>query len=125
MFWVTDSVRVIDVHHSADHYDSRNMESKGRFDGMNGRSWCCHGMNDYALRARSSVLHRFWRDHISDKNGRSGNIPPYARAPLAVPKATISLAVTVMDRVEGWNEEQSVETKIRWEHVDLHQSLFV
>ena len=26
-----------------------------------------HGMDDCALRTRSSVLHRSWRDHISDK----------------------------------------------------------
>ena len=78
---------------------------------MNGRTWPHHGMSDYALRTRSSVLHRFWRDHISDKNSRRGNIPPYARAPLVVPKATFSFAMTVMDKVEGWNEEKCLGSK--------------
>ena len=36
-------------------------------------------------------------------------MPPYVRRPFtAVPKATFSFAMTVMDKVEGWNEEQWV-----------------
>ena len=70
-----------------------------------------HGMDDCALRTRSSVLHRFLRDHISDKNGRRDDIPPNAVAGLAVPKATFLCAMTVMDKVEGWNEEQCVGSK--------------
>ena len=45
------------------------------------------------------------------ENGRRGNVPPYARAPLAVSKATFSSAMTVMDKVEGWNEEMWVGSK--------------
>ena len=66
---------------------------------------------DFALRTSSSVLHRFWRDHISYKNGRRGNIPPNAMAARAIPKATFSFAMTVMDKVEGWNEEECVGSK--------------
>ena len=57
------------------------------------------------------MLHRFWRDHISNKNVRRGNIPPYALAPLAVPRATFSFAMTVMDKVEGLNEDKWVRSK--------------
>ena len=45
------------------------------------------------------------------KNGRRGNIPPYAQAPLVVPKATFFFAMTVMDEVEGWTEEEWVGSK--------------
>ena len=65
---------------------------------MTGRTWNYHGMNHKALRKRTFVLHRFWRDHISEKNGRRGNIPPNV---LAVPKTTFSYAMTVMDKVGG------------------------
>ena len=43
---------------------------KDRKDSMElvtGRTWHYHGMNNDALRTISSVLHRFKRDHISDK----------------------------------------------------------
>ena len=60
------------------------MDRKGPMEFMTGRTWHYHSMNDYALRWRSSVLHRFWRDPISDKNGRRGNVPPNALAALAV-----------------------------------------
>ena len=59
---------------------------------MTGRTWNYHGMNHKALRTRTSVLHRFWRDHISDKNGRRGDIPPNAAAVL---KTTFSHAMIV------------------------------
>ena len=63
------------------------------------------------MKIRPSVLHRVWRDHISDNNGRRGDIHPYAQAPVAVPKATFSFAMTAMDKVEGWNEEKWVGSK--------------
>ena len=79
---------------------------------MLGRTWHHHVMNDSALRTRSSVLHRFWRDHISDKKKRpQRNIPPYARASLAARKATFSFAMTAMDKVAEWNEEKWVGSK--------------
>ena len=66
-------------------------------------------MSAYALKIKSSVLNRFWRDHISNKYGLRGDKSPYMRRPLAaVPKATFSFAMTVMDKVEGWNVEQWV-----------------
>ena len=75
------------------------MEGSERFDG----NYDCqdmknHGMDDCALRTRSSVVHRLWRDHISDKNGRRDDFPPNAMAGLAVPKATFLCAMTVMDK---------------------------
>ena len=42
-------------------------ERKDSIEVLTGRTWQYHGMNDYALRTRSCVLHRFWRDHISEK----------------------------------------------------------
>ena len=72
----------------------------------NDRARRYHGMSGYALKTRSSVLQRFWRDHLYGKKGRRGNEPPYARAPVAVPNATFSFAMIVMDKVEGWNEEE-------------------
>ena len=113
MFWLTDSERMIDDHLSQPITVTAETwkEKKDSMEYSNYRTWHYHGMNDYALRTRSSVLHKFWSDHISDKNGRRGNIPPYARAPLAAPKATLSFAITVMDKMEGWNEEELVGSK--------------
>ena len=84
-----------------------------------------HGMDDCALRTRSSVLHRSWRDHISDKNGRRDDTPPNAMAGLAVPKATFLCAMTVMDKVKGWNEEQWVGSKFAASMSYTHQSRYV
>ena len=86
----------------------RGRDRKDSMEFMTGRKWHYHGMNSNAVRTRSSVLQRFWRDHISDKNGRRGNTPPNALAALAAPKATFSFAMTVMDKVGGWNEEEWV-----------------
>ena len=68
------------------------------------RTWRYHGMNAHAMKRRSSVLNRFWRKHISDKNGRRGDMPPYVKRPFeaaAVPKVTFSFAVAVMDKMKG------------------------
>ena len=71
---------------------------------MNGRTWHYHGMSYKAMSTRTTVLQRFWRDHISDKKKAArGKIPPNA---LAVPKTAFSCATTVMDKVGGWNEEE-------------------
>ena len=56
---------------------------------MTDRTWNYHGMNHKALRTRTSVP----LDHISDKNGRRGDIPPNE---VAVPKTTFSHAFVVM-----------------------------
>ena len=63
---------------------------------MTGRTWHYHGMDHKAMRTQTCVLQKFWR---------RGNIPPNA---LAVPKTAFSNAMTVMDKVEGWNEEEWV-----------------
>ena len=55
------------------------------------------------MKIRTSVLDRFWRDHIPDKYGLKGDMSPYVRGPFAaVPKATFSFAMVVMKKVEGW-----------------------
>ena len=125
MFWVTNSEGVIDDHPTQPISMTAETwkEKKDSMEYLNDRTWRFHAITDYVLRTGSSVLHRFWRDHISDQNGRRSNIPPYAQAPFAaVPKATFSFAMTVMDKVEGWNEEKVGGVKIRCERVDLHQS---
>ena len=67
------------------------------------RTWPYSGMSTYAMKIRTSVLNRFWRDHISDKYGLRGDMSPYLRRPFAaVPKATFSFAMTVMDRKNGY-----------------------
>ena len=48
---------------------------------------------------------------------------PYGRRPFAaVPKAMFPFAMALMDKVEGWNDEQWVGGRLRCVHVDLHQS---
>ena len=72
-----------------------------------------HGMSAYAMKIRTSVLNRFWKDHISDKHSLRGDTSPYVwRAFAAGPKSTLSFAMTVMDKVEGWNEEKSVVSNL-------------
>ena len=76
---------------------------------LNDRTWPYHGMSPYAMKARASVLNKFWRDHLSDTNGFGGDTVPYVLRPFAaVPKATFSNAMAVMDKVEGWKEEEWV-----------------
>ena len=57
------------------------------------------------MRTRTSVCRGSRGTTFRIKNGRRGNIPPNA---LAVPKTAFSYAMTVMDKVEGWNEEEWV-----------------
>ena len=66
---------------------------------LNDRTWPHHGMSPYAI----------CRDHTSDKYGLGGGTAPYVRRPFAaVPKASFSVAMAVMDKVEGWKEEEWV-----------------
>ena len=66
IFWVTDLEIVIDDHPTQPMTLTAETwkERKDSMEYVNGRTWHHHGMNDYALRTRSSVLHRYWRDHI-------------------------------------------------------------
>ena len=49
------------------------------------------------------------RNHLfCTGSGRRDNAPPNAMSALAEPKATFSFAMTVMHKVEGWNEEEWV-----------------
>ena len=66
--------------------------------------------HECARKTRTSVLNRYWQKHISDKN----DMPPCVKRPYsrrlhaAVPKATFSFAMALMDKVGGWNEENWV-----------------
>ena len=111
MFWVTDSERVIDDHPTRPNTVTLEKwkERKDQMEYLNGRTWPYHGMNAYAMKIRTSVLNRFWKDHISDKYGLRSDMSPYVRRPFAaVSEATFSFAMAVMDKVEGWNEEKWV-----------------
>ena len=84
-------------------------ERKDLMEYLNDRIWPYHGMGAYDMTIRTSVLNRFWRDHISDKNGLRGDMPPHVRRFFAaVPKGSFSFAMAVLDKVEGWNEEKLV-----------------
>ena len=111
MFWVTDSERVIDDHPTQP--NSKTMEKwkerKELMEYLNDKIWPYHGMSVCAMKIWTTVLNRFWREHISDKDGLRGDTSPYVQRPsAAVPKATFSFALAVMDKVEGWNEEKWV-----------------
>ena len=64
-----------------------------------------HGMDHKAKKTREYVLQKFWKDCVTDKFGRRDQIPPNARE---VPKSVFSYAMTVLDKVERWNEENWV-----------------
>ena len=74
-------------------------------DVVTGGAWPYHGLDHKAKKTREYVLQKFWQDYVPDKFGRRDAIPPNA---LAVPKSVFCYAMTVMDKVEGWNEEQWV-----------------
>ena len=87
----------------------KRKERKDQMEYLNDRTWPYHGMSPYAMKIRTAVPNKFWKYHISDKYGLGGDTSPYVRRPIAaVPKATFSFAVAVMDRVEGWKEEKWV-----------------
>ena len=69
-------------------------EMQDLVDSQNDRTWPYHGMSPYAMKIRTSVLNKFWKDHISYKYGLRGDTSPYVRR--------------LMDKVEGWNEEKWV-----------------
>ena len=55
---------------------------------LNDSTWPSHGVSACAMKIRTSVLNRFWRDHFSDKYGLRSDM---------VPRATLCFATTVMD----------------------------
>ena len=109
-FWLTNAAIVIETRdNEPEPINARTWRArKGLMEVMTSRTWHYHGMDQKAKRTRECVLQKFWQDCISDKNGRRDNIPPNA---LAVPKTAFSYAITVIDKVEGWNEEKWVWSK--------------
>ena len=111
MFWVTDSERVIDDHPTQP--ITMTAETwKDRKDSMeysNGRTWHYHGVNGYALRTRSSVLHRFWRDHISGKKRPQRLKTDVCKSTTRSTESYILFfndSNGLMGWEEGWNEEK-------------------
>ena len=81
---------------------------KGLLDGMTGRTWPDPGLSHKARNTREHVLVRFWQHCVADRFGRREAIPPNT---LALSKSRFSYAMTVMDEVEGWNEEKWVRSR--------------
>ena len=85
-------------------------------------TWPYHGMDHEAKKKREYVLQKMWQDCVADKFGRRDEIPPNA---LAEPKSVFSYAMTVMVKVDGWNEEKWVGSKFAacmWIHTKAAQS---
>ena len=70
--------------------------------------------NHRAMRTRTSA--EVLAGHISDKNGRRGNIPPNA---LAVLETAFSLAMTVMDKGGRMERRRVGGFEIRGVYVDF------
>ena len=71
-----------------------------------------NSMSAYAMKIRTSALNRFWRRNISDKNGLGGDKNLGRRPFAAVPKATFSFAMAVMDKVwEGGMKNSAVVSR--------------
>ena len=99
-------------------------ERKDQVEYVNDRTWPYHGMSPYAMKIGTSVLSKFWKDHISDKFGLGGDTSPSVRRPFAaVPKVTFSFAV-VMDKVEGRNAEKWVGSYLA-ASMRIHQGSFM
>ena len=100
MFWLMDAEMVIDTRNNEPELmNARTWRArKGLMEVMTGRTFRYHGMEHKARRTRTYVLQKFWRDHISDKNGRRYKIPPNA---LAVPKTAFSNAMDCDGRGGG------------------------
>ena len=95
MFWVTDSERVIDDHPTRPNSMTLEKwkERKDKMEYLNDKTLPYHGMSPYAMKIRTSVLNKFWKDHISDKYSLTGDMSPKTQRPFAaVPKATFFLS---------------------------------
>ena len=104
MFWLMDSKLEIGDRSNERLMNARTWPArKGSMEGMTDGTWHCHRMDHKAKRTRIYVLLKFWQDYISNKTSRRDNMPPNA---LAIPKTVFSHAMTVMDKVEGWNEDR-------------------
>ena len=110
MIWPMDAEMVIDDRTNEPVLMTARAwrDRKDSMEVMTGRTWHYHGMNHKIKRTRSSVLQRFWRDHISRQNGLRSDITPNA---LDIPKTAFSYAMTVIDKVGGWNEEEWMGSK--------------
>ena len=84
------------IHSTQPHDTGKWKVRKDQVEYLNDRTWPYH-----AMKVRTSVLNRFWKDHISDKCGIRSDMSPCVRRPFAaVPKATFSFAMAVMGKVE-------------------------
>ena len=105
MFWLVDPKPVIWTHNNEPEptNDMTWRARKGLMEVMRGRTWPHHGMDRKAKKTQEYVLQTLWQDYVPDKFGRRDAILPKA---LTVPKSVFSNAMTVMDKVEGWDDEE-------------------
>ena len=87
----------------------RGKRKKGLLDVMTGRTWPDRGLSHRARATREYVLLRFWQDCVADRFGHREVILPNA---LGLPKSVFACAMTVMDKVEGLNEEEWVGSRL-------------
>ena len=110
LFWPIDPGIVIGTHNNVPVPTSATTwrARKGVLEVMTGRTWPDPGLCHKAGNMGVYALLRFWQDYVADKFGRREAILPNT---LALPKSVFSYAVTVMNKVEGWNDANLVGSK--------------
>ena len=68
-----------------------------------GRTWTSYGWSQETWRAREYALTEYWQIFVDDKLVPRDAINSHANVQ---PKAVFSCAMTVMDKICGWREEQ-------------------
>ena len=105
MFWLKDTETVIGTHNKqcTRAYECQDMASKkqGLLEVVTGRTWLDPGLRYKARITREYVMLILAR-LCGGQVGRREPTPPNT---LALPKSVFSHKMTVMDKVEGWNEE--------------------
>ena len=112
MFWPMDPGTVIGTRDGVPEPTSGmtwHAKKKGLLVVMTGMTWPDPGLSHKAKNTREDVLLRIWQDYVADRFGRREAIPPNA---LALPKSVFACAMTVMNAVEGWNEEEWVGSRL-------------
>ena len=80
-------------------------EKKGQLEVMTGRTWPNPGASNNAKNMGDNVLQRFWQDCVADRVVCNEAI---LLRTIAQPKSMFSHTITVMDKVEGWEDERQV-----------------
>ena len=77
------------------------------------------GWSQRSLQLRQCASRKFW---VVLGDDRPFYRDSYCKCANVQPKAVFSYAMTVMDKISGWEDEENVGGfKVRGVHVDLHQ----